>query len=82
MRNEKKKIWKIWARLKEKDLGRDRKRKGNEKLKEIKKNLDRKKVERKRFLTNNFEMKDTGDVLFVLGIQLLRDHSQGILGFS
>ncbi|RDX91825.1 hypothetical protein CR513_26151, partial [Mucuna pruriens] len=34
--------------------------------------------ETKRFLTKNFEMKDFGEVSFVLGIQILRDHSQGI----
>ncbi|RDX91305.1 hypothetical protein CR513_26740, partial [Mucuna pruriens] len=33
----------------------------------------------KRFLTKNFKMKDFGDTSFVLGIQILRDHSQGIL---
>ena len=38
--------------------------------------------ETKRFLTNKFEMKDLGDASFVLGIQILRDRSQGILGLS
>ena len=38
--------------------------------------------ETKRFLTKNFEMKDLGDASFVLGIQILRDRSQGILGLS
>lgn len=38
--------------------------------------------ETKRFLTNKFEMKDLGDASFVLGIQILRDHSRGILGLS
>ena len=36
----------------------------------------------KKFLTENFEMKDLGDASFVLGIQILRDRSQGILGLS
>ncbi|RDX82951.1 hypothetical protein CR513_36196, partial [Mucuna pruriens] len=35
--------------------------------------------ETKRFLTNNFEMKDLGETSFVLGIQILRDCSQSIL---
>ena len=38
--------------------------------------------ETKRFLSKNFEMKDLGDASFVLGIQIQRDHSQGILGLS
>ncbi|RDX98471.1 hypothetical protein CR513_18597, partial [Mucuna pruriens] len=38
--------------------------------------------EAKRFLTKNFEMKDLGEASFVLGIQTLRDHSQGILRLS
>ncbi|CAJ2644109.1 unnamed protein product [Trifolium pratense] len=38
--------------------------------------------ETKRFLTKNFEMKDLGDASFVLGIRILRDRSQGILGLS
>ena len=38
--------------------------------------------ETKNFLTKNFEMKDLGDASFVLGIQILRDRSQGILGLS
>ena len=36
----------------------------------------------KRFLSRNFEMKDFGDTSFVLGIQVHRDHSRGILGLS
>ena len=36
----------------------------------------------KKFLTKNFEMKDLGDASFVLGIQILRDRSRGILGLS
>ena len=38
--------------------------------------------ESKRFLSNNFEMKDLGNALFVLGTQTYRDHSYGILGLS
>ena len=36
----------------------------------------------KRFLTKNFEMKDFGNASFVLGIQIHRDRSRGILGLS
>lgn len=36
--------------------------------------------ETKRFLSRNFEMKDLGDAPFVLGIQIHRDRSRGILG--
>ncbi|RDY13433.1 hypothetical protein CR513_01653, partial [Mucuna pruriens] len=36
--------------------------------------------ETKRFLTKNFKMKDLGEASFVLGIQILRDRSQGVLG--
>jgi len=36
----------------------------------------------KKFLSRNFEMKDLGDASFVLGIQIHRDQSQGILGLS
>lgn len=38
--------------------------------------------ETKKFLTKNFEMKDLGDASFVLGIQILRDRSRGVLGLS
>ena len=38
--------------------------------------------ETKRFLSKKFEMKDLGDASFVLGIQIHRDRSQGILGLS
>jgi transposase InsO family protein len=38
--------------------------------------------ETKRFLARNFEMKDLGDASFVLGIQIHRDRSRGILGLS
>ena len=37
--------------------------------------------ETKRFLSNNFEMKDLGNASFVLGIQIYRDHSRGILAY-
>ena len=36
----------------------------------------------KKFLSKNFEMKDLGDASFVLGIQIHRDRTQGILGLS
>ena len=36
----------------------------------------------KKFLSKNFEMKDLGNASFVLGIQILQDHSQGILQLS
>ena len=38
--------------------------------------------ETKKFLSRNFEMKDLGNVSFVLGIHILRDRSQGILRLS
>ena len=38
--------------------------------------------ETKKFLTKNFEMKDLGEASFVLGIKILRDRSQGVLGLS
>ena len=38
--------------------------------------------ETKRFLSNNFEMKDLGNAYFVLGIQIHRDRSCGILDLS
>ena len=38
--------------------------------------------ETKIFLSNKFEMKDLGDSSFVLGIQIYRDRSLGILGLS
>ena len=38
--------------------------------------------ETKKFLSKNFEMKDLGNAYFVLGIQILRDRSQGILRLS
>ncbi|CAJ2635046.1 unnamed protein product [Trifolium pratense] len=38
--------------------------------------------ETKKFLSRTFEMKDLGDASFVLGIQIHRDRSRGILGLS
>ena len=38
--------------------------------------------ETKRFLSNNFEMKDLGNASFVLDIHIYRDCSRGILGLS
>ncbi|BBH02764.1 hypothetical protein Prudu_013439 [Prunus dulcis] len=32
--------------------------------------------------SNNFEMKDVGDAIFVLGIEIQRDQAQGLLGLS
>ena len=36
----------------------------------------------KKFLSKNFEIKDLGEASFVLGIQIHRDRSRGILGLS
>ena len=38
--------------------------------------------ETKRFLSSKFDMKDLGNASFLLGIQIYRDHSRGILGLS
>ncbi|RVW52979.1 Retrovirus-related Pol polyprotein from transposon TNT 1-94 [Vitis vinifera] len=38
--------------------------------------------ETKRFLSSKSDMKDLGNASFVLGIQIYRDHSRGILGLS
>ena len=38
--------------------------------------------ETKQVLNTHFDMKDIGDVVFVLGIQIHRDRSKGILGLS
>ena len=38
--------------------------------------------ETKKFLSKKFEMKDLGEASFVLGIQIHRDRSRGILGLS
>ena len=39
-------------------------------------------LETKSFLSKNFEMKDLGDVSFVIGIQIQRDGALGILDLS
>jgi len=36
----------------------------------------------KKFLSKNFDMKDMGDASYVIGINIHRDRSQGILGLS
>jgi len=38
--------------------------------------------ETKKFLSNNFEMKDTGEVGYVIGIEIFCDRSQGLLDLS
>ena len=38
--------------------------------------------ETKRFLSNNFEMKDMGEAMYVIGIEIFRNRSQGMLGLS
>ncbi|KAL6340850.1 hypothetical protein AAG906_031960 [Vitis piasezkii] len=38
--------------------------------------------ETKRFLSSKFDMKDLGNASFMLGIQIYRDRSRGILGLS
>jgi len=38
--------------------------------------------EAKRFLSNNFEMKDMCEAYYVIGIKIFRDKSQGLLGLS
>nr|KYP65681.1 Retrovirus-related Pol polyprotein from transposon TNT 1-94 [Cajanus cajan] len=38
--------------------------------------------ETKNFLSNNFEMKDMGEASYVIGIEIFRDRSQGLLGLS
>jgi len=38
--------------------------------------------ETKRFLSNNFEMKDMGEAYYVIGIEIFCDKSQGLLGLS
>ena len=38
--------------------------------------------ETKNFLSSNFDMKDLGDVSYVLGIEIHRDRAQGVLGLS
>jgi len=38
--------------------------------------------ETEKFLSNNFEMKDMGEASYVIGIEIFRDRSQGLLGLS
>ena len=38
--------------------------------------------ETKKFLSSKFEMKDLGEVSFVLGIEIHRDRRKGVLGLS
>jgi hypothetical protein len=38
--------------------------------------------ETKKFLSKNFEMKDMDDITYVIGIEIFRDRSRGILGLS
>ena len=39
-------------------------------------------LEIKKFLSSKFDMKDLGEALFVLGIEIRRDRSKGVLGLS
>ena len=39
-------------------------------------------LETKKFLSSNFDMKDLGEASFVLGIEIHRDRSKGVLGLS
>ena len=39
-------------------------------------------LETKKFLSSKFEMKDLGEASFVLGIDIHRDRSKGVLGLS
>ena len=36
----------------------------------------------KEFLSKNFEMKDMGEASYVIGIEIFRNRSQGVLGLS
>jgi len=36
----------------------------------------------KNFLSNKFEMKDMGEASYVIGIEIFRERSQGVLGLS
>ncbi|KAM1125891.1 hypothetical protein ACFX2B_040641 [Malus domestica] len=38
--------------------------------------------ETKQFLSENFEMKDMGEAAYVIGIEIFRDRSRGVLGLS
>ena len=37
-------------------------------------------LETKKFLSSNFDMKDLGEASFVLGIEIHRDRTKGVLG--
>ena len=39
-------------------------------------------LETKKFLSSNFDMKDLGEASFVLGIEIHRDRTKGVLGLS
>ena len=39
-------------------------------------------LETKKFLSSKFDMKDLGEASFVLGIEIHRDRSKGVLGLS
>ena len=39
-------------------------------------------VATKEWLFSNFEMKDMGEVDYILGVKIFRDHSKKILGLS
>ncbi len=39
-------------------------------------------LETKKFLVSKFEMKDLGEATYVLGIEIYRDRSNGVLGLS
>ena len=39
-------------------------------------------LETKKFLSSNFDMKDLGEASFVLGIEINRDITNGVLGLS
>ena len=38
--------------------------------------------ETKKFLSRNFEVKDMGEVSYVIGIEIFHNRSQGLLGLS
>ena len=38
--------------------------------------------ETKKFLSRNFEVKDMGEVSYVIGIKIFHNRSQGLLGLS
>jgi len=38
--------------------------------------------ETNKFLFNNFKMKDMGEAYYVIGIEIFRDRSHGLLGLS